>query len=328
MSAQRYRVGDLLVDRYLVLESFAGSMGLAYLVEDMARETGDTTPSRMIAKTFRPDLAATTLNQRFLKEASIWINLSPGQNVVQAYRVDTIGETPFVFAEYIEPGVLPNSLETWIHHRIVCVEVALHIAVQLLDGMWYVYQDGVEVHGDLKPSNILLNEDLVVKINDWGFACSTSTAATTEDAEAYVRYHGTSSYLAPEARLGTQSVISRALDGYALGVLLGEMITGRRFGPGTTKEDVRVALEPACIGLSETLVEVLSNVVAGLLTINWRDRRNYYEVFGSDLVAVYKEATQLNVIDDSDAIIIRPLPKGHAERMKQSKSVLERLWKR
>jgi serine/threonine protein kinase len=324
MSVNSFSVGEYIQNRYLVLDKFSGSMGLAYLVEDLQHTANIDTPPQMIAKTLHPALDKTSLFDQFLEEASVWINITPKKNVVHAYKVESIDGIPFVFAEFIRRGILPNTLAEWIHYRLIPVEVGLYFAVQLLDGLWYMYQDNVEFHGDLKPSNILINEDFIVKINDWGFARSIRKPMMPKEAEWYARYHGSSAYIAPEA-MTSPPYITRALDGFAVGVLLGEMLTGEKFPAGTAKKAVAAKLSNTCFGLQKSIISSLSHIVAELLTSDANKRINFYENYAREIAEIFIDVTGINVIDDRDAIIIEALPSGHRDRVRKSKTTIQRL---
>lgn len=324
MHNYNFTIGEYIQDRYLVLDKFSGSMGMVFLVKDTQRPPGTTTPVEMIAKTLHPAIENQSLFRQFLDEASVWINLTPKQNVVHAYKVEAINGIPFVFAEFIRRGILPNTLAEWIHYRLTPVEVALYFTVQLLDGLWYVYQDDVEFHGDLKPSNILLNEDLIIKINDWGFARASKKPMTPQEAEWYARYHSSSDYLPPEAMTSSPS-ITRALDGFAVGVIMGELLTGERFPAGTNRVVVAEKMSNACFGLRSSISNGLADVIASLLTDDASCRVNFYEKYARTIAEIFIDLTGINVRDDSSAIIIEALPQGHAERVSDSKTTIQQL---
>lgn len=320
MNKLNFSTGDIIENRYLILDKFRGSMGLAYLVENLDPEP--KLPSRLIMKTFLPGIQRESSLQQFLKEAKIWINVAPFKNVVHAYKVELIQDNPVIFAEYVAPGLLPNVLTEWIHFRLTNLEMSLFFIVQLLDGLWYSYQDDIELHGDLKPSNLLINQDLDLKINDWGFAIPSNKNMALDEYQAWFsRYHGASDYLAPEAKSATP-LLSRAVDGYALGVLLGEMLTGERFQAGISTDLVKQKISPVCFGVDTPVIESLASVIAGLLCLDPASRTDFYEQYSRTLADLFSEVSEINVIDDSDAIIISPMPPGHSDRVNQSKSVL------
>jgi tetratricopeptide (TPR) repeat protein len=136
--------------------------------------------------------------------------------------VDVDGQVAIVF-EYVEGETLADRLT---RGRLTANET-IEIALQLTDALSAAHTHGI-VHRDLKPANIALTSDGVVKVLDFGVARvmppgadSAGTSLTTVSG-----FVGTVGYAAPEQCLG-QSVDARA-DVFSLGVVLFEMLTGRR----------------------------------------------------------------------------------------------------
>ena len=151
--------------------------------------------------------------------------------------LDVDGQVAIVF-EYVEGETLAERLK----RGPLDTETSIRLARQLADALAAAHQHGI-VHRDLKPANIVITADGIVKVLDFGVARvmpdgadQASSARTT--AAGFV---GTIGYAAPEQCLG-QSVDARA-DVFALGVVLYEMLTGRRpFGGGDATEVVRAML--------------------------------------------------------------------------------------
>src|SRR6516164_4911272 len=104
----------------------------------------------------------------------------------------------------------------------------------LARGVHAAHQQGV-IHRDLKPANILLTHDGSAKITDFGLAklIDADQAGQTQTGDII----GTPSYMAPEQASGTQGKMSPAIDTYALGAILYEMLTGRPPFRGATMLD-------------------------------------------------------------------------------------------
>lgn len=198
--ADRYRLGELL-----------GTGGVAEV-----RRARDTVLARDVAiKLFRKgrDLADA---RRFDNEIRTLAGLShPG--LVTVYDADTTGETPFMVLELVEGRTLRDRLD----HGAMHVEDVRRLGAALADALAHVHDQGL-VHRDVKPSNILLGEDDVPRLADFGLVRLVDGARVTR-ADQVV---GTAAYLAPEQVRGGE--ITPAVDIYALGLVLLECLTGHR----------------------------------------------------------------------------------------------------
>jgi hypothetical protein len=203
-------------------------MGLVYLCYD-------TVAGEPIAiKTYR-DVSASAdgldggrgealLARLFESEALIWIRLGRHPNVVEARYVVELSGKPHLFLELVGS---PTGHERTLRHLIRAGRLeparAIRLALQVSAGLEHALSifPGL-VHRDLKPENLLLAADEVVKVTDFGltrvFADVTGRVATLA---------GTPAYMSPEQCLGLASLDTRS-DIYSLGVILYEMVTGRR----------------------------------------------------------------------------------------------------
>uniref|UniRef100_A0A0E0ASU4 Receptor kinase-like protein Xa21 n=1 Tax=Oryza glumipatula TaxID=40148 RepID=A0A0E0ASU4_9ORYZ len=129
-----------------------------------------------------------------------------------------------------------GSLDEWLHANITTISTSyrrlnlmkrLHIALDVAEALEYLHHHIVPpiVHCDIKPSNILLDYDLVAHVTDFGLARIMSIAEPCKESSSFV-IKGTIGYVAPEYGSGSQ--VSMDGDIYSYGVLLLEMFTGRR----------------------------------------------------------------------------------------------------
>ncbi|KAM5551031.1 hypothetical protein ABKV19_027410 [Rosa sericea] len=131
--------------------------------------------------------------------------------------------------EYMSNG----SLEEWLHRenqsRSLNLLQRLNIAVDLASALCYLH-DHCEphiIHCDMKPSNVLLDDDMVARVGDFGLARLISTTTDSyQNQSSTVGIKGTIGYAAPEYASGVQP--SRQGDVYSYGVLVLQMFTGRR----------------------------------------------------------------------------------------------------
>jgi eukaryotic-like serine/threonine-protein kinase len=155
---------------------------------------------------------------RFRREAEAVAALRH-PNIVQLYDVGELAGRPYFTMELVEGGSLAEHLA----RAALSVRQAAEVAAVLAVAVQFAHQGGI-VHRDLKPANVLCTADGMLKITDFGLARSIQRGPEFTVSGARV---GTPSYMAPEQALGKASAIGPAVDIYALGAILYEMLTGR-----------------------------------------------------------------------------------------------------
>lgn len=200
--------------RYRIIKELGkGTMGVVY-------EAHDPQIDRLVAlKILRPDrMVNEAYVGRFLKEARAIGRLAhPG--IVTIYDVGEDNDTIYIAMEYLK-GTPFNEV---IRSGSLSVDQSIDIARQVAEALDYAHKQAI-IHRDIKPSNIILTEDYRPKLTDFGIARieDSSTLYQTQAGEIL----GTPVYMSPEQAMG-QTVDGRS-DLYALGVILYEMIVGRR----------------------------------------------------------------------------------------------------
>jgi serine/threonine-protein kinase len=175
---------------------------------------------------------------RFQQEAEAVAGLRH-PHVVQVYEVGDLDGRPYFTMEFVEGGSLAEHLDG-VPQPARC---AAELVATLADAVEFAHASGV-IHRDLKPANILLTTDDTPVITDFGVARRIDGPDFTATG---VRV-GTPSYMAPEQAMGRARAITTAVDVYALGAILYEMLTGRPpFCAETAAETERqvIAEEPA-----------------------------------------------------------------------------------
>jgi serine/threonine-protein kinase len=176
---------------------------------------------------------------RFQREAEAVAALRH-PNIVQVHDVGDLEGLPFFTMEFVEGGSLARKLAgqpqpaRWSAELVATLAGAVQLA----------HASGI-IHRDLKPANILLTADGTPRITDFGLARRVEGGPEFTISGAIL---GTPSYMAPEQALGKSSAIGPAVDIYALGAILYELLTGRPpFRAETAAETVRQVMteEPA-----------------------------------------------------------------------------------
>jgi tetratricopeptide (TPR) repeat protein len=199
-------------------------MGVVYLCYDQQAAEPIAIKTYLDGLTGDPGRSDTDFVQLFESEALLWIRLGRHPHIVQARYVLRLGGKPHIFLEYV-PG--PTGGESTVRRLLrdgpVDAITALSLAIQTCVGMEHATHvfPGF-VHRDLKPENLLLTPEHILKITDFGL---TKVFADFGGDVGVVA--GTPPYMAPEQCLGLPSLDTRA-DIYSLGVILYELLTGRR----------------------------------------------------------------------------------------------------
>ncbi|MFF2350283.1 Stk1 family PASTA domain-containing Ser/Thr kinase [Kitasatospora sp. NPDC058115] len=223
-------IGTLLDGRYRVERRIAaGGMSTVY-------QGNDTRLDRIVAlKVMHPSLAGdTAFTTRFIREAKAVARLAH-PNVVNVFDQGADAGHVFLAMEYVPGGTLRDLLRD---RGALSVRAALDVLEPVLAALGAAHRAGL-VHRDVKPENVLITDDGLVKVADFGLvrvlnAADGATTSTTATAGTVL---GTVSYLAPEQiRPGAET--DQRVDVYAAGILLYEMLTGSR--PHTGENPVQV----------------------------------------------------------------------------------------
>jgi serine/threonine protein kinase len=204
--------GQLIGQRYRIIRPLGqGGMASVYLVEDVV--LGEKEVAIKVLQTPANDDAG--LSDRFIREVRLTHKIQH-ENVVRTFDFGRDDRLLYYTMEY-QRGV---PLDTVLNGKPLPLAVVMRMAWQLFRGAVAIHSVGV-IHRDIKPSNLILNDQGVLKITDFGVARLNSSPATVAAGDIL----GTVLYIAPEVLQG--AIPSRAVDFYAIGVVLYEALTGR-----------------------------------------------------------------------------------------------------
>ena len=204
-------INKIICNRYKIFDHLGtGGMATVWLGYD-------TILDRQVAiKTFKIDANDEDAVKRFNREAKAVTSLSH-PNIVSIYDVENEGEFYYLILEYVEGMTLKDYM---IKNPRIPIETIVHIAKQIASGLSHAHQNGI-IHRDIKPQNILMNDNLICKITDFGIARAYGDTTLTQTNQML----GTVYYLSPEQARG--NVATAQSDIYSLGILIFEMITGQ-----------------------------------------------------------------------------------------------------
>jgi serine/threonine protein kinase len=237
-----------------------GGMATVYLAHDIALD-------RQVAiKVISPSLGASPpLVERFRREARTAASLSH-PNIIPIYAVRHSDRLLYFVMKYVEGRPLDGILR---QHGALPLNMVQAILGQVAGAVGYAHRRGV-VHRDIKPGNILIDDEGWCVVTDFGIAkVAESEGLTTSGVMV-----GTPAYMSPEQCLSND--VSGATDQYALGVLAYEMLTGRLPFPGSSMMSVMYAHVhvpvPAIESLRSEVPPELSGAIMRMLAKEPADR--------------------------------------------------------
>ena len=216
----------------------AGGMGEVYLAQD-------TKLDRKVALKILPEDVASKRHrmQRFVQEAKAASALNH-PNIITIYEINETNSRHFIALEFIDGQTLRKRMR----RTEMKLDEVLDVAIQTATALSAAHEAGI-IHRDIKPENIMLRQDGIVKVLDFGLAKLTETTHTSEvDMEAPTsaaiteagEILGTTSYMSPEQARGLQ--LDSRTDIFSLGVLIYEMVTRRLPYPDTNKTEILGAI--------------------------------------------------------------------------------------
>ena len=207
----------------LLAELAEGGMGAVYLAASGARGVEKVCALKVVL----PSLATPEYCGRFMDEAKVMVRLSHG-NLVQVFDVGEVDDEAYIAMEYVEGQDLRSIWNRCVEvRRAFPVDVAIHLLKEVCRALAYAHSyEGLHlVHRDISPPNVMATYSGETKVMDFGLAHSAIKLEHTSEGLVF----GKVPYMSPEQARGDE--LDGRTDVYAVGVVLWELLTGRRLFP-------------------------------------------------------------------------------------------------
>ncbi len=309
-STDKY-IGRILDDRYEIIE-LIGSGGMANVYKALCHRL-----NRYDAvKIMRDDTAASTeLRRRFRAESQAVAMLSH-PNIVSVYDVSHSDDIEYIVMELIDGITLKQYLQK---KSVLDPSEVLNFSIQIAKALEHAHSKGI-IHRDIKPQNIMLLKDGMIKVADFGIA-SLESDIEENNGETVGSVH----YIAPEQARG-QAPDARS-DIYSLGIVMYEMLTGKL--PYVGASDVEVAVKHMNTDpvsprdIVPDIPEELEHICLKAMDSDINER---YQTAGELLNELEQYKTQslaAHVLEDSEAVLIDSdeQPRRRAQRSRRSRKI-------
>jgi serine/threonine protein kinase/tetratricopeptide (TPR) repeat protein len=254
--------GSIFAGKYKILERLGiGGMGVVYKAED-------TKLKRTVALKFlSPELTQNErARERFIHEAQAASALDH-PNICTIHEIDETEEGQMYIAMAFYTG---ESLKEKLAKGPLNLRDTLDVAIQVSKGLAKAHEHDI-VHRDIKPANIMMTDDGLVKIVDFGVAKLSGSTRVTRDGTAV----GTAAYMSPEQALGEE--VDQKTDIWSLGVVLSEIVTGEPPFKGENEQAILHSIlnrEPHTVkGLETAVPKELEQIIRRALS---KDRKKRF----------------------------------------------------
>ena len=266
--------GETLLNQRYELVAQQGSGGMSVIYRALDRSLG-----RIVAiKILRPNLTKDpAFLAKFQQEARSIAKMAH-PNIVTVHDVGSDGATYYIVMEMITGSDLKRIIK---QRGALPLDRALDYAIQLCAGLGFAHRSQL-VHADVKPQNVLINREGVVKVTDFGIAQAyTDTMPQTRSKVVW----GSPHYFAPEQARGEKP--SPASDVYSIGIVLFEMFTGRLPYIGASQRELALAHlkaeVPRASDINPDLPAELSRVIFKVMSKRPNDRYQHADQLGQIL---------------------------------------------
>ena len=297
-------IGRTISGRYVV-QAKVGTGGMAVVYRAFDKKT-----NRIVAiKVLRPEYESDAeFVRRFSREAEATSKVSH-ENIVAMLDVGTDGDMRYIVMEYVDGQTLKDMIR---ERGTIHPDTAIRMTIRILAAVDHAHRNGI-VHRDIKPQNILVDNQGRVKVADFGIA-RLKTAQTTQLEDGHsASALGSVHYFSPEQARG--EVADEKSDLYSVGVVMYEMLTGQVPFDGDTSVSVAlkhvneapVSMRDRRAGISKALDEVVMRALC-------KDASKRYQT-AAEMAADLRKA----ITRPQGGFVKYPKDEGEAEREKEEK---------
>ena len=205
-------IGEILGNRYEIKEKI-GEGGMSIVYKARCNKLNRFVAVKILKSEFCDN---EEIVKKFKDEATAIATLSDN-NIVNVLDVGSQDNINYIVMEYIKGKTLKEVIK---QYGCLNYDTAITISIQIAKALDCAHRNKI-IHRDVKPQNILVTEEGIIKVTDFGIAKSTGTATITNTTTIM----GSAQYFSPEQAKGT--VVDQRTDLYSLGVVMYEMVTGR-----------------------------------------------------------------------------------------------------
>ncbi|MBR3017487.1 MAG: protein kinase [Clostridia bacterium] len=219
-------IGKVLDNRYDLVE-FIGKGGMALVYRAVDRRTGHSVAVKILRPEYNQDAE---FSARFQREALAASRMSH-HNIVNLLDVGQVDNMRYLVMEYVQGRTLKEVIR---QKGALPPTIAAQIGIRILSALQHAHKNGI-IHRDIKPQNVLVNKDGLIKVADFGIARVAGWDTVSPEDSVMGSVH----YFSPEQAQGKP--VTAASDLYSVGVVLYEMLTGKPPFDGETP--VAVAMQ-------------------------------------------------------------------------------------
>ena len=307
----RFEDGCIIGDFLIKSKIGEGSIGAVYLATQLSLE-------RQVAlKILSPEYSTRKGINDFLNEARAAAKLSH-INLVQSFAIGEEDNICYMAMTYVTGETLRKRI---LREGRIPVDESLHIIQQVAEALYYAWEESRLIHRDVKPDNIMITEDGIVKLTDLGLAMQTSEWRKDMDIS------GSPSYMSPEQFAGDP--LDTRSDIYSLGITLYQMIAGKLpFDAETVRSVAHQHFEEEAVPLNKVDSSVplpVARLVRKMMEKNPDDRyRNMEELLNDIWKIRQKTAPDRSLVPEVHTISMKRLDYGmQHETTEAKKNVLK-----